>query len=455
MRTYVALFTLAAIVTLVVTPYIAALGRRVNAYGGPHADRESRRIPRLGGLAIFLAMLTSLGSLLLVPNSVRTMFITHATVLALIIVPATLVLVLGMVDDLVGATPWQKLGVEVLAAGLVWWSGFRIGHLPFLGYRIALPLSLAITVLWIVAVTNSLNLIDGLDGLAAGISLFATLSVFFVSMLQENIFVCTLTITLAGALLGFLKFNFAPAKIFLGDTGSLFLGFLLAVLAIQTSQKSSTLLAITVPFLAFGLPLIDTALSVVRRFLSGRSVFKADLDHIHHRLLQKGLTPRVAVLLLYGLAALFSLGSLLILHSTANIIALIAVLAGIFAWFMTSQLQYEELSELNVYVARAFNSQRRVLANQIMIRKVARQLEECKGLEETLRLLGEALDALDFDRAECLFNEWPDGTHAAPLALPVWERPGAPHLSRCWRASVPLRSNNETIGALEVFRDLE
>src|SRR5206468_12349035 len=177
-----------------------------------------------------------------------------------------------------------------------------------------------------------------------------------------------------GALLGFLRFNFAPAKIFLGDTGSLFLGFFLAAVAIQTSQKSSTLLAIVVPFVAFGLPLLDTALAVVRRFLSGRPVFVADLDHIHHRLVRNGLTPRLAVLALYALAALFSLGSLLILHSIANLIAMVAVLAGVLAWLLTSQLQYDELSDLSLYVARAMNSQRRVLANQILIRKASRQV---------------------------------------------------------------------------------
>jgi UDP-GlcNAc:undecaprenyl-phosphate GlcNAc-1-phosphate transferase len=131
------------------------------------------------------------------------------------------------------------------------------------------------------------------------------------------------------------------------------LGFFLATLAIHSSQKSSTLLALVVPFVAFGLPLMDTTLAVVRRFLTQRPLFTADQDHIHHRLLQQRLSPRVAVLLLYALAALFSLGSLLIVHSTGSLIALVAILAGASGWFLTSRIQYEELSELNVYVARA------------------------------------------------------------------------------------------------------
>src|SRR5579863_10304350 len=218
MRTYVGLFVIAALVTVLITPRIAALGQRLNAYGGPRS-REGRRVPRLGGLAIFVATLFAWGLLLLIPNTVRALFVAHAAV------PATLILVLGIIDDLVGTAPWQKLSVEVVAAGIVWWSGLRIGTIPFLGYGIHSVVSCLVTVVWIVAVTNSLNLIDGLDGLAAGISLFVTLTMFLVSLLQANVFACIITITLAGALLGFLRYNFAPAKIFLGDTGSLFLDF--------------------------------------------------------------------------------------------------------------------------------------------------------------------------------------------------------------------------------------
>jgi|SRR5579863_170614 len=451
MRTYVGLFVIAALVTVLITPRIAALGQRLNAYGGPRS-REGRRVPRLGGLAIFVATLFAWGLLLLIPNTVRALFVAHAAVLALLLVPATLILVLGIIDDLVGTAPWQKLSVEVVAAGIVWWSGLRIGTIPFLGYGIHSVVSCLVTVVWIVAVTNSLNLIDGLDGLAAGISLFVTLTMFLVSLLQVSVFACIITITLAGALLGFLRYNFAPAKIFLGDTGSLFLGFLLSLLAIQTSQKGSTLIAIVVPFVAFGLPLLDTTLSVVRRFLSGRPVFVPDLDHIHHRLVQKGLTPRVAVLLLYGVGALFSLGSLLILRSTANVIALVAVLAGVLAWFLTSQLQYEEISELNVYVARAMNSQRRVLANQIRIRKAARELEASSSLEESWNILTATLDALDFDRALCHIGAWPG---AVPPVLPPWERPGNIPPAQSWNASIPLRSDDEkAFGELRVARAL-
>jgi UDP-GlcNAc:undecaprenyl-phosphate GlcNAc-1-phosphate transferase len=445
------LFVLAALLTVLITPLVERLGRRLGAYGRARQDQPERAVPRLGGLAIVLASLICWSVLLLIPNEVRARFLSQGGMLGTLMLPATLVLLLGVYDDLAGAAPWQKLAVETLAAAMVWWSGFRIGRFPILGYNLHSVPSLLLTALWIVAVTNSFNLIDGLDGLAAGISLFVTLSVFFVSLLQNNHFVCTLAITLAGALLGFLKFNFAPAKIFLGDTGSLFLGFFLAALAIQTSQKSSTLLAIVVPFLAFGLPLLDAGLAVVRRFLSGRPVLVADLDHIHHRLLRKGFTPRLAVLALYALAALFSLGSLLVLRSVANLIALVAVLAGVFAWFLTSQLQYEELSELNLYVGRAMNSQRRVLANQILIRKASRQVEESATLDESWRVVAGTLEALDFDGAACRIWAWPH--RAAPWLAP-WQRPGRRESGECWSALIPLRAGAQALGELEIHRGL-
>jgi UDP-GlcNAc:undecaprenyl-phosphate GlcNAc-1-phosphate transferase len=430
------------------------LGRRLRAFGKPHGNRQQAQtqIPRLGGLSIFLATLAAWGVLLLVPNDVRVRFLAEWRAVLTLLVPGTLVLIMGAYDDVWGATPRQKLTVEILAAGMVWWAGFRIVSLPVLWYRVQSPLvSLLLTVLWIVAVTNAFNLIDGLDGLAAGIAFFVAICVFVVSLIQANHFGCILAITLAGALLGFLRFNFSPATIYLGDTGSLFLGFFLATLAIHSSQKSSTLLAIVVPFVAFGLPLMDTTLAVVRRFLSRRPLFTADQDHIHHRLLQQSLSPRVAVLLLYALAALFSLGSLLIVHSTRSVVALVAVLAGASGWFLTSRVQYEELSELNVYVTRAVQSQRHVLANQILIRKASRQLEAAATLEESWRVLVSTLEALDFDEVSSELPKWPNDLVPS---LPGWSRRCEDRSQDRWHVSIPLHAGERVVGELQLYRDL-
>ena len=451
MRSYLGLFFIAALFSLLVTPAVRTLGHWLRAYGQADEWREQPHIPRLGGLAIFVAALAAWGLLLFVPNDVRARFLSEWHTMVVLMAPGTLVLLLGVYDDLVGATPWQKLIIETLAAGMVWWAGFRIVHLPIFGYGIhSLFLSLAVTVFWIVAMTNSFNLIDGLDGLAAGIAFFVTLSVFVVSLIQGNHFGCILAITLAGALLGFLRFNFSPATIFLGDTGSLFLGFVLATLAIHTSQKSSTLLAIVVPFAAFGLPVLDTLLTVVRRFLSGRPLFVGDHDHIHHRLLRR-FSPRAAALMLYALTAFFSLGSLLIIHSTGNLVALVAVLAGVSGWFLTSRLHYEELSELNAHVSQALHSQRRVLANQILIRKVSGQLKEARALEGSWQVLVKALEALDFDSVTCQLSGWQNGS--TPFLAP-WSRPGEKKTGDCWTVSIPLRVGEKAVGQLQLRRAL-
>jgi UDP-GlcNAc:undecaprenyl-phosphate GlcNAc-1-phosphate transferase len=404
-------------------------------------------------LAIYVATLAAWGLLLLVPNSMRARFLSEWQNLFMLLVPATMVLVLGVYDDLAGTKPWQKLLVEGLAAGMIWWAGFRIESIPLLGRPIHEPVvSFLVTALWVVAVTNAFNLIDGLDGLASGVGFFVTLCVFIISLIQQNHFICILAITLAGALLGFLRFNFVPASIFLGDTGSLFLGFILAALAIQTSQKGTTLVAIVVPYVAFGLPLLDTSLSVVRRFVSGRSVFAADTDHIHHRMLLKSQIPQVAVLVLYGLAALFSLGSLLIIHSTGNLVALVAILVGVVAWFVTSQLDYEELTELNLYFTRAVKTQRRVLINQILMRKSSKVVAEVAGLEKSWQALTEALKAMDFDGAACHLRAW---YRTPALRLASW--PGSEaerdhHLY--WTVSIPLRAGENRVGELQLWRAL-
>src|SRR5258708_9948174 len=164
-------------------------------------------------------------------------------------------------------------------------------HLPWF-------LGLPLTILWVLAITNAFNLIDGLDGLAAGSALFSTLVAFVVALLNGYSLVTVMTIALAGAILGFLRYNFNPATIFLGDSGSLFIGFLLSALALAGAQKAPTIVAVAIPVVSFGLPILETSLSILRRLISGRPVFTADREHIHHKLLQHGLTHRQVVIVL-------------------------------------------------------------------------------------------------------------------------------------------------------------
>src|SRR5204862_2822095 len=171
-------------------------------------------------------------------------------------------------------------------------------------------LALPLAILWVLWITNAFNLLDGVDGLAAGSALFSTLTVFVVSLVSGNFLVSSLTLALAGAILGFLRFNFNPATIFLGDCGSLFIGFMLSALALAGAGKSPTLVAVAIPVVCFGLPVLETVLSVIRRFLSGQPLFSGDRGHIHHKLLERGFSQRKVVLILYSVSAICGLLSL-------------------------------------------------------------------------------------------------------------------------------------------------
>jgi UDP-GlcNAc:undecaprenyl-phosphate GlcNAc-1-phosphate transferase len=370
LRSYLGLFFVAAFSTWLLTPPVMALGQRVRAYGRARDKGEFILIPRLGGIAIFLAVLASASALLVVPNSLRAIVQTDWLAAVKLLIPGSLALLIGLYDDLKGATPRQKLAVEICAGAAAWWLGFRMTAVPILGFPIhSRAVAFCLTVLWIVAVTNSLNLIDGLDGLAAGVAFLVTLTLFIVSLLQGNHLACIFTVALAGTLLGFLRFNSPPARIFLGDTGSLFLGCVLAILAMAAAGKGTTLVTLTAPYVALMLPLLDTTLSVVRRLLKGKSIFAPDCDHIHHRLVAKKQGYRPAILMLYAVAAASSLGSILILHWTGSLVLLGAFLGGLVSWLVFNQLQYEELDELAVQVSRVIRSGRRALANPMVIRR--------------------------------------------------------------------------------------
>ncbi|MDP1678191.1 MAG: hypothetical protein Q8L88_15145 [Bacteroidota bacterium] len=217
------------------------------------------------------------------------------------------------------------------------------------------------TVLWIVGVTNALNLIDGLDGLAAGVSTIAAMTILPISLLQDDQGTAVLALLVAGSLIGFLRYNFNPAKIFLGDSGSLFLGFLLAVLSVKSSTKSSTGFALLVPILALGLPIMDTLLSMIRRFLRSflpdrgnpenfilklKSMFQPDSSHIHHRLINRGLSHRNVVILLYVVSILLGLGAFVITVSNNLVASLILVVVGAATMIGIHQLRYREMSVL-------------------------------------------------------------------------------------------------------------
>jgi UDP-GlcNAc:undecaprenyl-phosphate GlcNAc-1-phosphate transferase len=248
------------------------------------------------------------------PNSGFSLKSGEGRELAGLVIGAVALCLTGAWDDVRGLRASLKLAAQTGAAAVAFGFGFRIEaiQLPFIGPMSMGVFAFPVTVVWIVGVTNAVNLIDGLDGLAAGVSFFAALTAFVIASLSGSAFVALLMAALMGALVGFLFFNFNPARIFMGDSGSYFLGFVLATTSLggALQQKASTAVSLLVPILALGLPIFDTLFSMFRRVIERRPIFAGDRGHIHHRLLDLGLTHRRAVIFLYGVSLILAGGAI-------------------------------------------------------------------------------------------------------------------------------------------------
>jgi hypothetical protein len=242
-------------------------------------------------------------------------------------------------------------------------------------------------------------LIDGIDGLAAGASIFALLSILVFSIAQANPEISLISVVLVGAVMGFLRYNFNPATIFLGDSGSLFLGFMAAALSLAGSQKGSTIVAIAIPLVSFGLPVVEAGLSLARRYLSGQPLLTGDRGHIHHRLLQLGLTQRQAVILLYAVCALFSLFGLMLLNPQRNIGALIFFVLGVVIILGVQHLRYAEFSELGSQIKQEVSRRRRALAVNVRVRRTSDDLGNATIPDQFFAALDDMLLTNEFDCA--------------------------------------------------------
>jgi UDP-GlcNAc:undecaprenyl-phosphate GlcNAc-1-phosphate transferase len=343
MRTAAVAFVLACLVSVLLTPLVRrfALTHNLLDEGRSWRRIHGRPIPRLGGIGIAAGFYTPLLALLLQSSAVGDMFYTSGKALAFL-AGGLAICTLGLYDDLRGAGAGKKFLIQFAVAGGLYAAGFRVDEisLPFAGSVALHWLSIPFTLIWIVGVINAMNLIDGLDGLAAGVALFALGTAFVMAAMRGDPIMMLFMAALGGATLGFLVYNFHPASIFMGDTGSMFLGYVLGVGAIQTSQKSSTVVAILVPLVALGVPIADTLLAMLRRLANRQPIFSADRAHIHHRLLDLGLSQRQAVAILYAVS--IALGGLALLLTFANSTqtALLLVVMVAFGFLAIRALKY-------------------------------------------------------------------------------------------------------------------
>jgi UDP-GlcNAc:undecaprenyl-phosphate GlcNAc-1-phosphate transferase len=344
MRTAGVAFVLACLVSALLTPVVRRFALKHRLFDDNVASRKvhGRPTPRLGGIAIAAGFYTPLLALLLEASGVGGIFYANSHRAIAFLLGGLAICALGLYDDIRGSGAIKKFIAQFAVAGALYYVGFKIDvlSLPFVGTVSLGALSLVFTMLWIVGVINALNLIDGLDGLAAGVGLFGVATTFVMAASRNDPIMMLFMAGLGGSLLGFLIYNFNPASIFMGDTGSMFIGYVLAVGSIQTSQKSSTAVAILVPIVALGLPIADTLLAMIRRVVHHRPMFSADRAHIHHKLMDLGLTQRQAVLILYATSILLGGTALLLTVASSLQSAAILVAMAVFGFAAIRKLGY-------------------------------------------------------------------------------------------------------------------
>jgi len=303
------IFSAAFFIALIVTPLAIKAAPRIGAVDIPKDDRRmhTKTMPRFGGVAIYAGSIAAMAIFL--PSATDDRMVGIG-------IGATLIFIMGVIDDIKGLSAKIKLIGQILCACILYAASVRISFVtnPFDGTYIHFPMiiSLLVTVIWIVGIANTINLIDGLDGLAAGVSFIATIAIAYIAYIHGRYEVCMAFMALAGSCLGFLPFNFHPAKIFMGDGGALFLGFMIASISVMSPMKSATVIATILPIFVLALPILDTAFAILRRLKNGRPIMEADKGHLHHRIMNVGMGQKRTVLTLYCISGIMGVAAILI-----------------------------------------------------------------------------------------------------------------------------------------------
>jgi UDP-GlcNAc:undecaprenyl-phosphate/decaprenyl-phosphate GlcNAc-1-phosphate transferase len=447
--TYLLLFVTSAGITLALTPLARSLFHRMGWVDRPDHKRKLHRVPvpRLGGIPISIAFFCSIGMLSWLHGALATGFHKDSAEFYRVIMPSLLILAVGIWDDIYGASPYFKITVQIAAGYWLYSMGVSVHHIGVPGTAgISLGwAALPMTLLWVVGITNALNLVDGLDGLASGVAFFAATTMFVVATIQHNVTLEILTITLCGATLAFLRFNFNPATVFLGDSGSMFLGFLLATFSLLWSAKASTLVAVVAPLFALGLPIAEVGISMFRRFVRGQPIFGADRQHIHHQLLLRGMTPKKAVLILYGVCALLGICSLLLAAPWTRDVGLVLLVLVAAGWLGIQQLGYHEFGEVGQSLRRGLFQERQTINVHVRLRNlpaVFETISDWNDLMDTLRELG---DELGFHEVTVDLESRPGRLPPGVLRRQTFRcvQSVADGSNRCWRVEIPIGQDGD------------
>ena len=388
--------TVAFLLALLLTRLVRDVSVRLGLVDRPDHRRKTHpvAVPRTGGVAIVAAYLLTFALLLYTPFSGRAVLLSSLPFVWRLLPATAMIFATGLADDLLHLKPVTKLAGQLAAAGLACAAGLSVADVAGLSqFEWLSPL---LTIGWLVLCANAFNLIDGMDGLATGVGIMAALTTLIAALLQGNMPLALATAPLIGALVAFLRYNFAPASVFLGDSGSLLIGFLLGAYGIIWGQKSATLLGMAAPTMALALPLIEVGLSVLRRFLRNEPIFTADRAHIHHRLLDLGFTPRRAALLLYAVCGVGAALSLLhdVLHNLAGAVVLL------FAACACAGIQYLGYVELNATRRFLWGGLRPVLSAHVKLEAFERALLAAQTLEQCWQALQNGAFSLGYSQID-------------------------------------------------------
>jgi len=420
-------FCVAAALAVLLVPLMRPFSFSVGAVDDGKGRRVHKGIvPRLGGIGIFAAfMLPAVFSL------TRGEWDIYHDRFAAIFAVSLIVFVLGVWDDIRGARVWNKLAVETAAAVIIYMLGIRITDISNpLGGGISLGwLGLPVTVLWIIVITNAFNLIDGLDGLAAGTGILIIATLFLLS--GDNVHMKIIFVIMAGSLAGFLLYNFPPATIFMGDSGSLFLGFLLGCISILTSKKATAMATMMVPMIAFSLPIMDMLYAVLRRYYRGIPLGEADREHIHHKLLQKGLSKKKVLFLLYSVNIGVLLLALVMVWRQLNVDFFGLLLLSVLAVAGLRMLGYIEFSPFIREITTSYKINRKRKYFHFLIRGFRHDAAGSRTADDLRSYLTRLMEEYDFDSAEIRlgnagvsepfysFRSRPDQDESVTLTFPL------------------------------------
>ena len=402
MGSYLLVFVLAAATTGLFVPVSMRIGARLGAL-----DRSRQpSVPLAGGLAISAGLVLSLGLVGVVFEPTGFTLLGSSRSVGAVAVGAILILFVGIYDDVRVLSAWVKLGAQVVVAIAVWLLGVRIELVstPFGAADLGQLVGFLITIGWLVGITNAFNLLDGADGVASGSAFFSATAVFIISVSLGHPAIGLVTAALAGALLGFLPFNLPPARVFLGDSGSLLAGFLLAGLAVEGATKGPTLVAISVPLLAFAVPVFDTVTTIGRRLIRGVPVFERDSEHLHHRLQAAGLSPIQVAAVVYGASAVFALAGMLFINPGVRSYAVVLAVIGAGVWLVVRYLRLHEFNELAHLAKRGLQSRKALLMN-VRMRRGAERIEQAQSIKQICEGLVDLFEKAEFDEVALVISE--------------------------------------------------